>query len=185
MSAPPSTAAQTAFVAWILRAEGGYVDDPDDPGGATRYGISLRYLRGKGGLGDIDGDGVVDADDIRALTEQDAIRFFLDDFWSPCRCDELPDPIAIALADGAVNMGVRRAVMLLQETVHATIDGVIGPQTIGAVHRRGAEGLLPLCLARRARHYHDLVRANSGLAKFLDGWFNRLFLLHAYLLEGL
>ena len=63
---------QQCALDWIFWAEGGYVDDPDDPGGATRFGISLRLLKKMGKLGDIDGDGDIDADDIRRLSSDSA-----------------------------------------------------------------------------------------------------------------
>lgn len=175
--------AQRAALRWIHPIEGGYVDDPSDPGGATQYGISLRYLRGKGAAGDIDGDGDIDAADVRALTRTQAEQFFIEDCWHPCRCDEMPAQIAIAVFDHAVNAGTGSAIRLIQEMLRLKVDGIVGPKTLRAIEHADAGELLAYYLARRARYYRDIVAANSSLVRFLDGWLNRLFLLHRYLYE--
>lgn len=177
-----ATSLQQLALDWIFAAEGGYSDDPDDPGGTTKYGISLRYLKKKGlAFGDIDGDGDIDADDIGAMTREKAAEIYLRDFWDVCRCSELPPEISLAVFDMAVNAGVRTASRLLQEMVRTKVDGVIGEKTIAAAwaHR----DLLSAYEARRALYYHDITIANSKLAKFLKGWFNRTLLNYRYILE--
>ena len=68
--------------AFVARMEGGFVDDPADPGGTTNYGVSLRFLKSQGlEAGDIDGDGDIDADDIRALTPERAAGVLRRAFW--------------------------------------------------------------------------------------------------------
>lgn len=183
MSISSATDVQAAAIDWIFRAEGGLVDDPADPGGITHFGVSLRYLRRQGAIGDIDGDGDIDADDIRSMTREQASEFYLRDFWHACRCDDLPPGLALAVFDAAVNSGTPTASRLLQEVLRVKNDGIIGPVTVlAALH---ANDPLPRYLARRAQYYSDVIRANSTLARFFRGWLNRLFLLqrniHLYL----
>lgn len=171
---------------WIFRAEGGYSDDPSDRGGATRFGISLRYLKTKGSIGDIDGDGDVDAEDIRSLTKDQAARFYKQDFWNKCRCGDLPPAVALIVFDQAVNTGVRTTSRMLQAHVKVRMDGIIGPDTTKAVtraFRANPTWFISSYMGERAHYYHTISVANSSLAKFTKGWFNRLFELHEYVLE--
>lgn len=180
LSAYPTSARNA--LNWIFQAEGLLSDDPDDPGGTTKYGISLRFLSSLGNLGDIDGDGDIDSDDIRALTPADAASLYLNHFWIGVRADELPDRLNIAVFDMAVNAGVRRAVNILQQALPVKLDGIIGPATLAAAHRAMSHDpdFLIDYLGYRAQYYRDITLANSSLSKFLRGWTNRLFrlLLH-------
>lgn len=154
----------------ILELEGGakMTTDPDDPGGATKYGISLRYLRGTPD-GDIDGDGDTDADDIRALDEQDARARYLSDFWMAAGCDSMPWPLSLFVFDCAVNQGKRRAVRWLQRVLAIPEDGKLGPVTRTEARRAtladGSE-----FMALREQHYRSL----PTFAKYGRGWMNRL-----------
>jgi len=168
-------------LSWLFRVEGGDSDDPSDPGGATRFGVSFSYLKGLGELGggDIDGDGDVDRDDIRALDRATAAELYRRDFWRPCQCDALPPPLDLMVFDGAVNQGVATTGRLLQSCLgrRVKVDGVIGPQTLAVVRAHRVEDLAPDFLSRRAQHYHDIARSNSALERFIRGWLRRLFLL--------
>ena len=175
------TRAQQLALDWVFAAEGGLVDDKDDPGGITNYGISLRYLKTKGAIGDIDGDGDVDGDDIRQLDRDDAAALYIADYWEKCWCNALPPSVAMAVFDCAVNCGPRRAIMLLQEVLHVKIDGVIGPITVKAAFRKDT---VIYYMGKRAQYYSDITRANSTLSKYLRGWFNRLFHLQSYIAKG-
>lgn len=123
----------------VLAHEGGFVNHPNDPGGATNLGISLRYAKTRGLLFDLDGDGDVDADDMREVTLETAAPAYFTDFWQAARCDKLPPGVSHAVFDGAVNSGPGRAARWLQEAVGATVDGSIGPQTLAAVEASVAE----------------------------------------------
>ncbi len=167
--------------------EGGLVDDPDDSGGITNYGISLRYLQGlPKSVGDINGDGVLDATDIRRMTKQDAGRLYWRDFsksgygrWL------LPggEDVCIKLYDTSVNTGPRRAAIILQRAVNATLaddrlvdDGIIGRRTreaTKAVLGGDAHVLLAALRAVQAEFYRSI--ATGRRAKFLDGWLRRAY----------
>ena len=175
------TTAQQQALGWIFEAEGGLVDDPADPGGITNYGVSLRWLKKQGAIGDIDGDGDVDADDIRQLSRDKAAELYLSDYWHACHCDQLPPALAMAVFDCAVNCGPRTAILLLQEVLHVKVDGIIGPVTIQKAFRMNR---VPYYMAKRAEYYCDITVANSTLSKFLRGWLNRLFLLQSFIAKG-
>ncbi|MCT4333518.1 holin-associated N-acetylmuramidase [Paracoccus sp. YLB-12] len=119
----------------IVAREGGYVNDPDDPGGATNFGVTIGTMRSLGL--DLTGDGKVDAADVRALTRAQAEQIFVEHYFRKPRLAELPDPVQASVFDMYVNAGAN-AVKILQKLVSrmgfpATADGVIGPRTIAAV----------------------------------------------------
>jgi lysozyme family protein len=102
----------------LIGHEGGYVDDPRDPGGRTKYGISQRSYPGE---------------DIAGLTLDRARAIYKRDFWGPAGCDAAPDAVRFDLFDMAVNSGVRAAVKTLQGAAGETEDGILGPRTLQAV----------------------------------------------------
>lgn len=159
--------------AFTARWEGGAVEHPADPGGVTNHGISLRFLRGQHD-GDIDGDGDIDADDVRALTPDDAARFMRREFWDSLRLDDLGPLSAAVLYDTAVNMGPDCARRLVQKALGLRQDGVWGPVTWAALRvcddRKTA---LAVCHLRRAR-YHELTEGRPELRVFLRGWLRRV-----------
>ncbi len=162
-----------AALAAVRRWEGGLVDHPADPGGLTKWGISLRFLRALGL--DINGDGVVDGRDIRSLTEEQVAALYREHFWLKCRCPALPAGVDLAVFDCAVNQGPGRAVRFLQAALRVRVDGRLGPKTLAAAGRAVRGELLRDFMARRARHYSSLV----NVAVFGLGWFRRLFDIHA------
>ena len=121
----------------ILRAEGGFVNDPDDPGGATNFGVTIHTMR-RLGL-DLDRDGDVDVQDVRQLTQRQAKQIFLDHYYRKPRIDELPRALQPSVFDMYVNAG-GNAVKILQRLLNKmgfsmSVDGAIGPVTIrGAKH---------------------------------------------------
>jgi lysozyme family protein len=169
-------------VAVVLDLEGGVSDDPADPGGATRYGVSLRYAlsvgdRDRDGWAefDLDRDGDVDADDIRALPRERAVAEYERAFWTAYQCGEFPSRLGVALFDGVVNMG-RPAVRCLQEALGVEPDGTVGPRTLEAGRQAVGRVLdvLDDYLARRAVVYAGL----STFPRFGRGWMRRLFIVH-------
>jgi lysozyme family protein len=175
----------------VLDHEGGFVDHPSDPGGATNFGVSLRFLKAEieagrldAALYDYDGDGDIDADDIRALTREDAIAAYRARFWDPHGWDRFHETIAIKVFDLAVNMGPRQAVKLLQRACRAcsqniTDDGIIGPITVRTVQRIEADlGPFALRAALRseaAGFYRSLIAGNAKFAAFQTGWLRRAY----------
>ena len=173
----------------LLGIEGGLVDHPADPGGITNYGISLRFARGVTDLNanghpllDVDGDGDVDADDIRKLSKEDAAEVYRIYFWGACKCDQMPWPIAFMVFDASVNHGRGPAIEMLQRSVKTEPDGKIGPMTLNAVQRRSnsMRELLNEYGARRGLRYATTKNFDS----FGLGWMRRLFGVHCIALAG-
>lgn len=121
----------------IVAREGGFVNDPDDPGGATNFGVTIHTMR-RLGL-DIDGDGDVDVNDVRLLPRRKAIDIFIKHYFNRPRIHQLPDELQATVFDMYVNAG-SNAVKILQRLVRTMgydidTDGVIGPQTTRLVHQ--------------------------------------------------
>jgi len=141
-----------------LQHESCYVDDPHDPGGETNFGISKRSYP------DLD---------IQALTRNEAKEIYFRDYWQKNRCGDINNQkIAEKVFDLAVNMGAFRANCLLQIAVNyagtpVVIDGMIGPQTLGAVNGQASGYLLALLKIEAIRFYTGLenVRYESGWVK--------------------
>ena len=118
----------------IVAREGGFVDDPDDPGGATKFGVTIHTMR-RLGL-DLTGDGDVDVADVRAMTRERAEAIFIEHYFRRPRIDALPQALQASVFDMYVNAG-GNAVRILQRLLRemgqeVAVDGVIGPQTIAA-----------------------------------------------------
>jgi len=118
----------------IVAREGGFVNDPDDPGGATKFGVTIHTMR-RLGL-DLTRDGVVDVADVRRLTRADAERIFITHYYRRPRIDALPEALQASVFDMHVNAG-GNAVKILQRLLRqmgqeVAVDGAIGPQTIAA-----------------------------------------------------
>lgn len=169
----------------IIAREGGYVNDPDDPGGATNYGVTVGTMR-RLGL-DLTGDGAVDAADVRVLSRAQAIGIFLEHYYERPGIGRLPEAVRGSVFDMYVNAGAQ-AVRILQRLLRdmgqaVAVDGVIGPRTVAAaeavcaaspVHFVDAYGI-----ARR-NYYLGLADARPRLRKFArtraggkGGWVRR------------
>jgi len=165
---------------FVLKWEGGFIDDPKDPGGATKYGISFRFLKSLAPeLADIDRDGDVDFDDIFSLTEDDAVRIYTDRFWNALELSRLPDGLSVVLMDTAVNMGKSRAVKILQLALVQmefciVVDGIMGPKTHAAAIMVSCDLLLRQFFLERIWQYLNICNYNKNLRKFLPGWLNRV-----------
>lgn len=176
-------------LAFILEREGGLVDNPKDPGGITNHGISFRFLKQLAPeLADIDGDGDVDADDIRALSEKETRALYKSEFWDALKLDLLPGCLAIVTMDTAVNMGKRRAVKIVQASLRVQgemvlVDGLMGPATREAIENVESGILLKDVIAQRVWAYLSLCRRNAKLKTFLFGWLNRVEALEKVLAQ--
>ncbi|HBY9795048.1 TPA: peptidoglycan-binding protein [Klebsiella pneumoniae] len=163
-------------LAFVLAREGGYVNDPIDKGGETKYGISDKRDGLADGKTDVDGDGKPDTR-IKDLTEEQAGQIYFRDYWYPSYCSEWPDGISLFIFDSAVQHSPKKAIQLLQQAVGFTgkaVDGIVGKDTRAAVTSADAEWLLTRCFLRRSRYYAEIIKANSSQGKYLNGWFNRL-----------
>jgi len=155
----------------ILDREGGYVNDPDDPGGATNHGVTIHTMR-RLGL-DLDGDGAVTAEDVRRLSREQAREIFIKRYFRRPQIDRLPEALQASVFDMYVNAGAG-AVRILQRLVGqmghpVVVDGAIGPQTLAAVAKAAAQAPDHIADAygiERRNYYYRLADARPASRKY-------------------
>lgn len=167
-----------AAIPEVFTHEGGYVDDPTDPGGATNYGISARWLKTIPDWQryDVDHCGTISPADIKALTKLEAETLYYHYWWTPLFNDIRVQAIATKLLDTQVNIGDRPAVKILQHAlgfIEDQCDGIFGPQTLAATNSADATTLLARYRQLDVMHYEDLVKLYPSFAKFERGWISR------------
>lgn len=138
----------------ILRHEGGYVNHPTDPGGETNFGISKRAYPKV---------------DIKNLTVETATMIYNRDYWGKILGDSLPAKADLIVFDMAVNMGVSRAIKLLQEACGATVDGLLGVKTLERANSLPNDALCSKLTQIRINYYAGLPTFNT----FGKGWVRR------------
>ena len=168
----------------VLQHEGGYVNHAADPGGATNYGISLRWLQKQGELDgiaefDIDGDGDIDADDIRAMSIDQARDIYFRHWWKRYKYNRIVSGrIATKVLDLSVNMGGRQAHKLLQRacaTAHRPLvdDGILGHQSFDAINSVD-DGILIGAFRSEAKYFYlHLIDKKPQFEAFKTGWLRR------------
>lgn len=139
----------------VIGHEGGYVNDPRDPGGETRYGISKRAYPNE---------------DIKNLTLDQSKAIYRRDYWDRLNLDQLPAAIHFSMFDAAVNSGVGQSAKFLQNAVGTTPDGAIGPMTIAAANAMDPEKLDKNLSGYRLRFMTDL----PGWQTYSRGWAKRV-----------
>ncbi|QFT60233.1 putative Peptidoglycan domain protein [Sulfitobacter sp. THAF37] len=155
----------------IVAREGGFVNDPDDPGGATNFGVTIHTMR-RLGL-DLTGDGQVDVSDVRHLTRRQAVDIFIRHYFERPLIGELPTMLQPSVFDMYVNAGAN-AIRILQRLLgqmgyDVAVDGVLGPQTIGAVRgamRRGADAFVDAYGIARRNYYFRLADRRPASRKY-------------------
>lgn len=174
---------------FILEREGGFINDPKDPGGATNYGISLRFLQTiDPAMADLDEDGDVDADDVFALSPDNARAFYRQFFYQTMGIHQYPAPLGAAMLDTGVNMGKRRAGRILQRALNrcgaaVAMDGIVGPKTRTALMFFDPMDVLRAVLLIRVFVYADLCRKNPDLHRFFYGWVERVRHLESFCMD--
>ena len=147
----------------ILAHEGGYVDHPSDPGGATNLGVTLDTLSAYRGR-------KVTKADVKALTVAEAGAIYQHNYWHPIFADHLSAGVDYILFDLAVNSGVGRARKYLQRAAGVTEDGIIGPATLAAVKAKTPLALISAISGYREAFYRGL----PTFPTFGKGWMRRL-----------
>jgi len=143
----------------VLKNEGGYNNDPLDPGGETNYGIT------KANYPDIN---------IKNLTRDQAINIYWLDYWDKMNLQGIDNELLLLqIFDMGVNAGIRTAIKIIQRLVGANPDGICGPLTKNLINGSN-QNLLELYKTERKKYYSALVRRDVKLNRFLQGWFNRV-----------
>jgi lysozyme family protein len=179
-----SGAQQSPFdqaLAIVLEHEGGYVNHPADPGGATNKGVTQRvYDEYRARVGQ-------PAQTVAAITDDELREIYERGYWRPAHCQDIQSgPVAIFLFDAAVNHGVRAAIRLVQQAAgvpERECDGRWGPKTGARISTASGNlsTLVEACLQKREDFYRRLVELKPSLSVFLRGWLNRMVLLRATL----
>ncbi|MHB8406304.1 MAG: glycoside hydrolase family 108 protein [Gammaproteobacteria bacterium] len=168
---------QTALF-FVLREEGGYVDNPADHGGPTNQGItqatydSYRRSTGKS------------AETVALIAPPEVLDIYSEMYWLPAHCQALPLTLAVCHFDWTVNHGVTGAIRTLQQVLSVEEDGVFGPMTAAALQSAGAQDLPALIesyLELRRQWYQNFVSRDPSQDQFLEGWLSRVNRLTDYL----
>ncbi len=166
-----------SIAAEIVRREGGFVNDPDDPGGATNHGVTIHTMRQL--RLDLDGNGRIDTADVKALTPAKAAAVYVRHYYTEPKINLLPEPLQASVFDMQVNAGAN-AVRILQRLMASfglplKDDGVIGPITARTVQRAMSKAPGHLVdaygIARRNYYYRlgDQRPASRKFARRKDG----------------
>jgi lysozyme family protein len=169
----------------IVAREGGYVNDPDDPGGATKYGVTIHTMRRLGI--DLTGDGRVSAADVRRLTREQARDIYVEHYFRRPGLARLPETLQASVFDMYVNAG-GNAIRVLQRLLNEmgetlTVDGALGPMTLAAAHRAAEaapEHIADAYGIARRNYYYALADARPASRKYArrrdggkGGWITR------------
>lgn len=154
----------------IMKWEGGYVDHPADPGGATNRGIIFtlfnQYAKSLGLAPTVDA--------LKALTEDQARFIYQEHFWNAMKGDEIKDQqLATIIFDAFVNQGYR-GLKLAQKEAGAKPDGEIGPNSIQAFNGAAPRVLFDQIKDARKKYYVELAERKPSMKVFLKGWLNRV-----------
>lgn len=143
----------------LLGHEGGYVDHPSDPGGATNWGVTQAVARANGYTGHM-----------RDFPVDMAKAIYWRQYWVPIKADDLPPAIRYAVFDAAVNSGAKQAVKWLQRAIGVNDDGVVGPQTMTFARAANPDFVLRRMLGERLQFMTDLKTWQA----FGRGWARRI-----------
>lgn len=159
------------IIAKVIGTEGGYVNNPADPGGATKYGITQKYLTNAR-------QGAQFADlpsSVADITAQQAHDLYAADQWQVIKGDSLPPAVALLAFDCAVNAGPGTAANILEAALGIAADGIIGPHVIAASKATDPQALAAEFAARNAVHYAKFYTTES---QFMLGWMRRVISMY-------
>jgi lysozyme family protein len=147
----------------VLKHEGGYVNHPSDPGGATNFGITRDTLAEWR-------DRHVTIEEVKDLSKDEAAEIYKYKYWDAAKCGKMPAGVALIVFDGAVNHGVSQSSKFLQRALGVDADGKVGSKTLAAIEEIDAVDLIVEIASQRMRFYGRL----STFTTFGLGWSRRL-----------
>jgi lysozyme family protein len=159
----------------VLQFEGGFVDNPADPGGATNQGVTQAVydrFRAEHGLA---------IQSVRLIQSNEVAAIYQVEYWLAAHCDKLTHPLDSVVFDCAVNSGVRESTQTLQRALGIEPDGSFGPVTLAASLACHPSTVAVAYLDLRDEFYKDLAAAKPALHQFLRGWLDRIILERARL----
>ena len=143
----------------LIGHEGGYVNDLQDPGGETNWGVTKRTAQANGYTGNM-----------KTMTRQQAYEIYRRAFWVRYNCEQMPDAVAYQFFDAAVNHGFGNASRMLQRAVGVLDDGIIGKYSLEAINRNPISDTLMVLNGERLNFYTRL----KNFDRFGKGWVNRV-----------
>jgi lysozyme family protein len=149
-------------LAYTLKHEGGWSDDPDDPGGATNFGITLATARRFG---------VKTKEELRAISKERVAEIYEAGYWKFGGIEN--QRVATKLFDMAVNMGPDAAARLLCRALWLVPDGRLDAATVGIANAADSDELLARLCKESENHYRAIVKRRPASVKFLKGWLKR------------
>lgn len=156
-------------LAFVLQREGGYVNNPNDPGGATNMGVTQRTFD------KWRDDHAQPRADVKTLDIQEAADIYQALYWNPAACEQLPPPLDLIQFDTAVNEGPGTAARMLQTAlVLPIIDGTLGPKTLKAASTCDPLATFARYANQRSMRYIGLAIADPNKRVFLRGWLHRV-----------
>lgn len=169
---------------FILSYEGGFVNDPLDHGGATNKGVTIATWKAQGY--DKDGDGDIDTNDLRLITDQDAICIMRTNYWSRWHGDDIADQsIANTLVDWLWGSG-RPAITIVQGMLGVTVDGIVGPKTIKKLNEISSKDFFEKLQKRRLLYIDRIIANNPSQMRFKKGWCRRVNAIkYGYLISNI
>lgn len=170
-------------IKFVLSNEGGLVNNPNDPGGITNFGISLRFLKSTNQKYDFNGDGIINENEIIDLKEDQAKLIYKNEFWNLSRFDKINNQtLCNYIFDMAVNSGHAMSIKLAQRALcsfnkqrnFVLDDGILGTKTLDELNHCGLL-LLPALISERTGYYRLLSAIKPEHKDDLNGWLNRSF----------
>jgi lysozyme family protein len=151
----------------LLESEGGFVNHPDDGGGPTNFGITqatLSHWRREAST----------LDDVKTLSRDEALTIYSEQYFLKTKIDQLPLRIQSVVLDDAVLSGPVTAIKTLQRHLrHASVDGIIGPQTCSIAAQQPTAELITNLVRSRVERYCRIVQRDATQSVFLVGWVRR------------
>lgn len=166
------TIGRDAIIARVIDTfEGGFVNNPSDPGGATNMGITLETLqRVRPGA---------TVNTVKTLSKIDAIAIYKELYWTQFHIESMPVDVQDVVFDSYVQYSPHTAGTLIQKSLtilgqNVAIDGIIGDNTINAMQKVSAKELRKTILSTRKTYYENLAASHPSQGQFLNGWLRRL-----------
>lgn len=161
-------------LALVLKFEGGYVNDPDDPGGETNKGIIKKVYDKYRQQRDLP------VRSVKEITDEEIEDIYTENYWDAGQCPQLPPKLAVVHFDSCVNVGVTQAAKFLQRSLGVKDDGKVGSNTLSAAWLVDVNKVVIVYLEKRRAFYRYLADSKPKLVKFLKGWLKRVDQLENY-----